>query len=243
MRTLTTLLLFFTLTNAFGQKKIAPLEISHLTGDFYIFTTYQDIDDAPFPANGMYLVTKDGAVLFDAPWDTTQLQPLLDSINIKHHKKVVMCIATHWHSDRTAGLGYYGRQGIRTYTTKQTDEFCKEKGKQRAKYLIDHDTTFTIGEHTFQTHYGGPGHAPDNIVIWFPNQKILYGGCLIKSVDAKNLGNLEDANVKQWAITIKKIQTKFGKPNFTIPGHQSWKSKNSLNYTLKLVEEYNRKHK
>ncbi|KAA5536721.1 BlaB/IND/MUS family subclass B1 metallo-beta-lactamase [Taibaiella lutea] len=243
MRTFITILLFFTVTNAFAQKKNAPLEISHLTGDFYIYITHQDIDGSPYPANGMYMVTDEGAVIFDTPWDSTQYQPLLDTIWARHHKKVIMSIATHWHEDRTRGFDYYNQQGIRTYATTQTDELCKEHHKARAKYLINNDTTFTIGGHTFQTYYGGEGHTSDNIVIWFGKEKILYGGCLIKSTEAQNLGNLEDANVKAWAATIKKIQAKFGKPNFIIPGHQSWKSKNSLNYTLKLVEEYNRKHK
>lgn len=55
----------------------------------------------------MYLVAKDGVVLFDTPWDTTQFQPLLDSIKLKHDKNVIICIATHAHEDRTGGLEYY----------------------------------------------------------------------------------------------------------------------------------------
>jgi hypothetical protein len=38
----------------------------------------------------MYLVTNQGVVLFDTPWDSTQFQQLLDSIKIKHGKDVVM---------------------------------------------------------------------------------------------------------------------------------------------------------
>lgn len=33
--------------------------------------------------------------MFDTPWDTTQFQPLLDSIKFKHNMNVLMCIATH----------------------------------------------------------------------------------------------------------------------------------------------------
>ncbi|MFX5718714.1 MBL fold metallo-hydrolase, partial [Acinetobacter baumannii] len=69
------------------------------------------------PANGLYAVTPKGVILIDCPWDTTQFQPLLDSIRAKHDKRVVACIATHSHADRTAGLTYYRAKGIRTYTT------------------------------------------------------------------------------------------------------------------------------
>src|SRR4051812_7924454 len=97
------------------------LVISHLTGDFYVYTTYGLFKGSPVPSNSMYLVTAKGVVLFDTPWDSTQFEPLLDSIKIRHGKEVVMCISTHFHEDRTAGLEFYRKKGIRTYTSKQTD--------------------------------------------------------------------------------------------------------------------------
>jgi metallo-beta-lactamase class B len=79
------------LTTIFGQKVDTKLNIEPLTGDFYIYTTYNTYKGSRLPANGMYLVTKEGVVLFDTPWDTTQFQPLLDSIQFKHNKKVTLC--------------------------------------------------------------------------------------------------------------------------------------------------------
>jgi len=61
---------------------------------------------------------------------------------------------------------------------------------------------------------------------------------MIKSCEAKDLGNLADANVKEWSNSLKNIELKFGKPSFTIPGHQSWKNKKSLKHTSKLVRKY-----
>ncbi|HQW83460.1 MAG TPA: metallo-beta-lactamase, partial [Ferruginibacter sp.] len=170
MRTLLfTFLLNFSLTNSYGQSENAKLKISHLTGDFYIYTTYSIYEGSPVPANGMYLVTNEGVVLFDTPWDTTQFQPLLDSIKLKHNKEVKICIATHWHSDRTEGLEYYKQKGIKTYTTLLTDELSKKNNKKRAEYLMTKDSSFNIGAYTFETYYPGEGHTSDNIIIWFKN--------------------------------------------------------------------------
>ncbi len=111
MRTIIlTIIFIFSLTHIFGQTEKAKLKISHLTGDFYIYTTYNTYEESQVPANGMYLVTIKGVVMFDTPWDTTQFQSLLDSIKLKHDKSVAMCIATHWHSDRTEGLEYYNKE-------------------------------------------------------------------------------------------------------------------------------------
>lgn len=238
MRLISTLfisLLFF--IHVFGQTADSSLKISHLTGDFYIFITYNLFQGSRTPANGMYLVTKDGVVMFDSPWDTTQFQPLLDSIKLRHHKNVVLCIATHFHDDRTGGLEYYKQQGIKTFTTRKTDDLSREKGKKRAEFLMDKDTVFSIGQYSFQTYFPGEGHTADNIVIWFEKEKILYGGCLIKTVDDTNLGNLGDANVKAYAPTIRNVQQKCKNPKYVIAGHGDNKSVKSLQHTLEMAEK------
>ncbi len=232
-------IILFTLifsVSIFGQTSDA-LEITQLSGDFYIFTTYQTYKGTKVPANGMYVVTNEGVVLIDTPWDKTQLQPLLDHIKAKHNKDVVMSISTHFHEDRTSGLETLKAKGVKTYTTKKTDEFSQKKGYQRAEFLLEKDTTFKIGQYKFQTFYPGEGHAPDNIVVWFPKAKILYGGCFIKSTEATDIGNLSDANINQWSNSIRKVQKKFKNPKFVIPGHDSWASTESLNHTLKLIKE------
>ena len=70
----------------------------------------------------MYVNTVDGVVLIDSPWDTTQVKPLLDSIYKRHNKKVILCISTHSHDDRTGGINYLNRLGVKTYCSKTT--FC-----------------------------------------------------------------------------------------------------------------------
>lgn len=242
MRTvILTIAFIFSLTTIFGQTDKAKLKISHLTGDFYIYTTYNTYKEYLVPANGMYLVTNDGVVMFDTPWDTTQFQPLLDSIKSRHNKKVLMSFATHWHSDKTAGLEYYRQMGIKTYTTVLTDELSKKNDKKRAEFLMMQDTGFHVGQYSFNTYYPGPGHTEDNIVIWFEKEKILYGGCLIKGVDDENLGYLGDGNIKEYASTLKRVQKKYRKPTFIIIAHSDWKNINSLKHSIRMAEELKKK--
>jgi metallo-beta-lactamase class B len=189
----------------------------------------------------MYLITDNGAILFDTPWDTTQFQPLLDSIKAKHNKNAVLCIATHFHEDRTGGLEYYKQWGIKTYTTRQTDELSSKRGMKKAEFLIATDTFFRVAQYSFQTYFPGHGHAPDNIVIWFEKEKILYGGCLIKSVEDDNLGNLSDASVKDYAATLKNVQNKCKSPEYIITGHGDWTSTKSLDHTFKMAQKLRRK--
>lgn len=230
-------LCMFSCTTVFAQAVNKKLTITQLTGNFYIYTTYSMYEGSPVPANGMYLVTNDAVVLFDTPWDTTQFQPLLDSIKIKHGKNVELCIATHWHSDRTEGLEYYQQKGIKTYTTTLTDSLSKLNNKKRAQNLITKDTTFKIGQYTFETYYPGQGHTIDNIVIWFKHERILYGGCLVKGADADNLGYLGDANTSTYYSTLQNVKKKCRHPKYIIISHSDWNNLQSLNHSIKLAKE------
>ncbi|REJ81974.1 MAG: BlaB/IND/MUS family subclass B1 metallo-beta-lactamase [Bacteroidetes bacterium] len=214
------------------------LRISQLKDNFYVYTTYKDLGGYMFPSNSMYLVTKEGVVMFDTPWDTSQCQPLFDSISARHQSKVVMAIVTHYHDDRTAGLEFLRNAGVMTYSSKLTYELCTEFNEARAEYIFTKDTSFSIGEYGFETFYPGEGHTRDNLVIWFGKQKILYGGCLVKSTENKSIGNIKDANMSEWDVSIRNIIKKYPKTKYVIPGHFDWKSNQSLNHTLNLLKQH-----
>jgi len=77
-----TIISVFLLTNILGQAENTNPKIAHLTREFFIYSTYNTYQGNQVPANGMYLVTNIGIVMFDTPWDKTQFQPLLDSIKL-----------------------------------------------------------------------------------------------------------------------------------------------------------------
>jgi len=214
------------------------ISISHITGSFYRYTTWKTFNDKPpatVPANGMFVLTDSGALLIDTPFDTTQFQELLDNIETLHQKKVIFCLATHSHSDRTSGLEYYSSLGIPTYTSALTDSLCIASHEKRGEYHFLNDTTFRIGEVEFSTFYPGKGHAPDNMVVWFPEDKVLYGGCFVKSTESKDLGNLADADVKAWEVSMKRLMARYPEVKYVIPGHFGGITKKSLNHTLSLI--------
>jgi glyoxylase-like metal-dependent hydrolase (beta-lactamase superfamily II) len=118
---------------------------------------------------------------------------------------------------------------------------CREKGEKEAEFTFLRDTTFTVGGVIFQTYYPGEGHTKDNIVIWFPKAKVLYGGCFVKSVESGGLGNLSDADVEAWPRSMRHVMKKFRKPRYVIPGHQWWGDTGALRYTLQLLQENERR--
>ena len=230
--------LFIFLSLSSNAQKQERFTISHLSGDYYVYTSSQEIDGKPFPANGMFIITKPGIVTLDSPWDTTQANALIDSIERMNKMKVIACIATHFHDDRTGSLDILRRRGIKTYSSYQTYDLCKKRGVPMAEFYFKGDTTFTFGDFKMQTFYPGKGHSPDNIVIWLEEGKVLYGGCFIKSTESETLGNLSDADVPAWLVSIQNVKRSLPKPELVIPGHQGFSGDQCLDHTLQLVKKY-----
>jgi len=238
--------LFFGLIAVFAWNKSgtteAPiLKIFSLTRDCYVHISYGLVDGQWIPANGLHIVTEKEIILLDAPWTEMYTQTLIDSLENRYHKKISFCLATHSHVDRTGGLDVLKQHGVKTWSTQQTLDLCKKRGEKQAAFTFNNDTVFDFGKIHLETFYPGHGHGPDNIVVWIPEKKILYGGCFVKSTESKDLGNLGDADVVQWKTAVEKTMRQFPHPDYIIPGHFGWSSKKSLRHTLQLLEVANKK--
>jgi hypothetical protein len=209
---------------AFSQKQVKKIEIKHLTKNVYVCISYgyPPGGHEPFPANSLFAVTPKGIVLVNTPWGDEQTQQLVDSVKQRFNKKIIFCVATHFHDDCVGGLDVLKKQGAKTYTSKQTYILAKKEKNELPQYTFAGDTTFTIGGVTLQTYYPGEGHTKDNIVVWVPQDKVLFGGCLVKSLEADtqrglpvmptlNNGLLSIKNVQ--GLRYKDAQLRYSRPS------------------------------
>jgi metallo-beta-lactamase class B len=235
------MLLLLMVAGAHAQKSDFKIAITPLTKKHYICTSYGLPDDkTPFPANSLFIVTDAGIILLDTPWDEAQTQQLIDSVQLRFNKKIVLCIATHSHDDRIGGMNILKQHGTKTYASAATYRLAKQKGNPLPEFTFKRDTSFNVGGIKLQTYFPGEGHTSDNIVIWLPQQKILFGGCFIKSLETNSIGYTADSNLKQWPVSVNKLSKKYSDAQIVIPGHQGWQGGNKmLAHTISIIKASN----
>lgn len=221
--------------------QVPPLEITPLVPNHYVHTTYQLYQNNPFPSNGLIVSTSAGIILVDTGWGLEQTELLLAQIEQKMKQKVVLCIVTHAHEDRIGGVKAFQQRGIKIIGTPLTAQKTVAQGLPAPEGILPQDTTFRVGNTTVQTYFPGAGHTEDNIVVYFPDSKVLAGGCLIKSYVAMGIGNIADANLKTWKQSVNNVRKKFPKADFVIPGHEKWDNLASFSRTIELVEQNSKK--
>lgn len=210
--------------------------IQKVRDNVYEHTTYLETEDfGKVPCNGMIVFDKKEAIIFDTPANDSISAALLNWVKDSLDCKVVAIIPTHFHNDCLGGLAEFHRRKIPSYALNRTIELAKTKKLVTPQNGFDDLLRLKVGNREVIAEFNGEGHTKDNIVGYFPSEKVMFGGCLIKEINAEK-GNLEDANVNNWSETVSKLKEKYADTEVIIPGHGKSGDTTLLNYTIKLFE-------
>lgn len=104
---------------------------------------------------------------------------------------------------------------------------------------IDEEVEIAFGDEKLVLYYPQESHSPDNIVVYYPSKKVLFGGCMVKSAESENLGNTADANIMGWSESIKKLKRKYSEKSVDVivPGHGEVGDYSLLENTENLLEQ------
>lgn len=210
-------------------RRVAPNVFVHTSYHYYPGTA------APVASNGLIVSTRKGALLIDTAWDPEQTLELLRWVADSLHQRVRLVVVSHAHEDRLGGLAVLRANHIRVYSTPLTAKRAARLAFGVPTPAIKPYTLIRAGHTRLELFFPGPGHAPDNMVAWLPKQHVLFGGCLVKEAAAPNLGNLDDANLKQWPAAIRKLAARYPKAEVVVPGHGLPGGPDLLAHTLELL--------
>jgi metallo-beta-lactamase class B len=104
---------------------------------------------------------------------------------------------------------------------------------------IEEGLKLSLGEETVEVYFPGESHSIDNVVVYFHNRKILFGGCMVKSLKSKTPGFTGDANMQEWPKSVKKVLEIYKDARIVVPGHGKWGDTKLLNHTIELLVNYN----
>jgi metallo-beta-lactamase class B len=234
-------ILLFILCATVLQQVLAnvfPVEFIDINENVTIHRSYEIFGNYRTPSNGLIIQTDKSVILIDTAWNDEETQEVLNYIKQKIRKQIVSCIITHFHQDRCGGVGVIYKNSIPLYMTEQTNGLLN-KLQQKYEYIKLNGEVLRFDQVSLNVKYFGSAHSPDNIVVYDERDKLLFGGCLIKSIDSRSIGNKSDANIKNWPIVLGKIKNEYSKFKIVIPGHGNHGGMELLDHTLKLLKEEN----
>lgn len=213
----------YTLADDVTVRRIAP--------GVWVHTTLAGEDFGGYPANG--LIIEDGAesLLIDTGWNTTQAERLVAWARETLGRPVRAAVSTHFHSDRTAGIPLLTARSIPVYGLEDTARLATERGKPVPTQTFAQ--ALALGP--VELFFPGAGHSRDNILVWHAASGVLFGGCFVKDAGAKDLGNVEDADLAAWPASLERTRERFPEARVVIPGHGASGGLELLLHTRSLI--------
>lgn len=226
-------------TDPFKAKEIYKSEnliITQISENSFIHTSYKQTNDfGNVPCNGLFVKNNNETIVFDTPINDKSSEELIQWINNHLHAKINAVIPTHFHDDSIGGLQAFHNHNIPSYAYSGTTELAKENNFVIPKNSFNDSVVLKVGNEEVTAKFFGEGHTKDNAVGYFPTEKILFGGCLLKELEAGK-GYLGDANVPAWSGTVEKVKQAYPDVKIVVPGHGDYGNGKLLDYTIKLFK-------
>ena len=214
------------------------LKIEKIGAHTYHHISYLNHKGNQVGCTGLFSIFGDDAVIIDSPTNEAATNELLDYIFESFHPNRTRAVPNHFHVDCTAGLQTMLDRGVFVYAYAETIKLIEnqELASELKPFNQNLDLELGNGDGLILNRYFGPAHTRDNIASYILPDSILFGGCMVKSLNAGK-GNLADADTLQWSRTIKNMKNDiFGKAKIVVPGHGTPGGMELLDYTIQMFE-------
>ena len=196
---------------SFGADQ--KLTLSHLRGNVYV------VEDSYYSKeNSVVYVGEKYVTVIGATWTPETAKLLANEVGKITQKPIQEVVDTNYHPDRAGGNSYFKSIGARIVSTKKTYDLMNLQWDNMVRFIqksmpdypavplalpdTTYDGSFELQGGRVKGIYLGPSHTQDGIFVFFPEEKILYGSCILK----EKLGNLDFANLAEYPKTLRKLE-------------------------------------
>nr|WP_315029632.1 CHM family subclass B1 metallo-beta-lactamase [uncultured Chryseobacterium sp.] len=216
--------------------KSTDLIITQISENSFIHTSFKQTNDfGNVPCNGLVVKDSNEAIVFDTPVSDKESEELIQWITGTLHSKINAVVPTHFHDDSLGGLQAFHKHNILSYSYSKTIQLAKENNFVVPQNSFNDSIVLKGGNKEIITKFFGEGHTKDNVVGYFPAENVLFGGCLLKELEAGK-GYLGDANISAWSGTVEKVRREYPNVKIVVPGHGDYGDHKLLAYTINLFK-------
>jgi glyoxylase-like metal-dependent hydrolase (beta-lactamase superfamily II) len=243
--------------HVFGQENTnVSSSLSNIPGTSITFPQVHNFTSTPpAPVNSWIIESKNGVIIIDAQRTLSEANNALDEIR-RINKPILGVIITHPHPDHIGGTEVLlnSTSNVPIYSTQSTYNIMKNdvggliafaKRLHGNDYpdqvvlpnrIVNSGENVTIDGITYEFEDIGPGEAGDMMLIYLPEQKLLFTGDVVNN---RMHPALIEGNSIEWIKQIQYIRQNYSDTRILFPGHgQPGSPKTLLDEQLEYINTF-----
>lgn len=235
-----------------APRKVAPQQVSPSAWFVQGEAALGSPANRNFISNAGFVVTPAGVVVVDALGSPQLARELLAEIARITPQPVTHVVVTHYHADHVYGLQEFRKAGAKIVAHRAALEYLNsETARQRLEVsrtdlapwidaqtqLVEPDqwitaaTELVVGGVRLQLQPVGPAHTPEDLVVMFPAERVLFAGDMVFRGRIPFVGQ---ADSRQWIAALDALLKL--DPRVVVPGHGALST--SARQDLELTRDY-----
>ena len=206
----------------------ALIKVTHLRGPIYVVE-----DENIFSENSVFYVGPKSVTLIGTGWSPAVASLIRQKIRSITKEPISEVIDTDFNPERAGGNAYWKQIGAQVLSTKLTasllaQRWAKQSIETRANFPDYPEVPLSLPTKTFtgdfnlqngqvREFYLGPSHTVDDIFVYFPVEKVLYAGNILK----ERVGNLAQADLPSYVRTLQRLKDLHLPIDYIVAGHWS----------------------
>ena len=245
------------ITNIYAQSTqipvLTPKQISSSVWYVEGATALGSVENKNFISNAAFIVGSDGVVVVDALGSPVLAQALIFAIGKVSDKPITHVVVTHYHADHIYGLQAFKKIGAKIIAHPAAKEYLNsETATQRlsvsraelapwinedtrlaeADIWLNNETKLNIAGMELIVKPVGPAHTPEDLVVFFPKEKVLMAGDLVFKGRLPFIGSTADTG--PWLKALNSFLD--FNANIVVPGHGPVSE--TANADVELLRDY-----
>jgi len=219
--------------------------------------------EGPFSANSLVAEMPDSTLLLaDTPPTDDATRRLLRWLHARFGPRAIVAVNSHFHMDAAGGNAAILAAGGTVYASSATVELLRTRGESVRNELaqmfrgtpdgerfaetpvalpnrvfpLSEGITLEFGGEAVRVIHPGPAHSSDNVVVFFPDRRVLFGGCMVIGMD--RVGYTGDADLARWPASLRVLEALAAV--HVIPGHGERFEADVLDHTRRLLADRQR---
>ncbi len=223
-----------------APRPLPDVSVESLATDVWLHTSYRDVPGFGVVLSHGLVVRADGnVILVDTAWDDAQTAEVNAWVGEALGREVTSAVVTHAHADKMGGMKMLHEAGVATYAIAATNEDAAARDLLPAMHTLAlEDGGASIANGALEVFYPGAGHTRDNIVVYHPASKVLFGGCLIRPGESDTMGNTNDGDVDHWDDAVVAVKMRFPEAQIVVPSHGAPGGVALLDHTIALAQKH-----